>query len=329
MRTSERALVVWLVATLATLVWVTGLAVAQEPYPSRPVQLVVPFPPGGVADVVARAIAPSLERHLKQPIVIVNKSGAAGAVGMQVAATSKPDGYTLLLGLVSISSIPEVDKLFGREPKYTRDDFVGIARISADPPILVVKADSPWKTVKDLVEDAKKRPGEIIYSSSGPYGASHVPMEMFMQAAGIKLRHLPTTGGGPATTAVLGGHAQMWASPPALAFPHIRAGKMRVLASFGAQRLAALPDVPTLKELGYNVEYYLWAGLFAPKGVPAPVLKIIQDVVRRAVQEPELRTAMEKVQTPIAYLEGDEFKKWWDQDAQMLAEAVRRIGKVQ
>lgn len=329
MRTSERALVVWLVATLATLVWVTGLAVAQEPYPSRPVQIVVPFPPGGVADVVARAIAPSLERHLKQPIVIVNKSGAAGAVGMQVAATSKPDGYTLLLGLVSISSIPEVDKLFGREPKYTRDDFVGIARISADPPILVVKADSPWKTVKDLVEDAKKRPGEIIYSSSGPYGASHVPMEMFMQAAGIKLRHLPTTGGGPATTAVLGGHAQMWASPPALAFPHIRAGKMRVLASFGAQRLAALPDVPTLKELGYNVEYYLWAGLFAPKGVPAPVLKIIQDVVRRAVQEPELRTAMEKVQTPIAYLEGDEFKKWWDQDAQMLAEAVRRIGKVQ
>lgn len=329
MRTSERALVVWLVATLATLVWVTGLAVAQDTYPSRPVQLVVPFPPGGVADVVARAIAPSLERHLKQPIVIVNKSGAAGAVGMQVAATSKPDGYTLLLGLVSISSIPEVDKLFGREPKYTRDDFVGIARISADPPILVVKADSPWKTVKDLVEDAKKRPGEIIYSSSGPYGASHVPMEMFMQAAGIKLRHLPTTGGGPATTAVLGGHAQMWASPPALAFPHIRAGKMRVLASFGAQRLAALPDVPTLKELGYNVEYYLWAGLFAPKGVPAPVLKIIQDVVRRAVQEPELRTAMEKVQTPIAYLEGDEFKKWWDQDAQMLAEAVRRIGKVQ
>lgn len=329
MRTSERAFVVWLVATLATLVWVTGEAVAQEPYPSRPVQIVVPFPPGGVADVVARAIAPSLERHLKQPIVIVNKSGAAGAVGMQVAATSKPDGYTLLLGLVSISSIPEVDKLFGREPKYTRDDFVGIARISADPPILVVKADSPWKTVKDLVEDAKKRPGEIIYSSSGPYGASHVPMEMFMQAAGIKLRHLPTTGGGPATTAVLGGHAQMWASPPALAFPHIRAGKMRVLASFGAQRLAALPDVPTLKELGYNVEYYLWAGLFAPKGVPAPALKIIQDVVRRAVQEPELRTAMEKVQTPIAYLEGDEFKKWWDQDAQMLAEAVRRIGKVQ
>jgi tripartite-type tricarboxylate transporter receptor subunit TctC len=307
----------------------SGVAAAQEPYPSRPVQIVVPFPPGGVADVVARAIAPSLERNLKQPIVIVNKSGAAGAVGMQFAATSKPDGYTLLLGLISISTIPEVDKLFGREPKYTREHFVGIARISADPPILVVRAESPWKTVKDLVEDAMKRPGEIIYSSSGPYGASHVPMELFMQAAGIKLRHLPTTGGGPAMTAVLGGHAQMWASPPALAYPHIRAGKLRVLANFGAQRLAAIPDVPTMRELGYNVEYYLWAGLFAPKDVPAPILKVIQEAVRRAAQDPEFKTAMEKVQTPVAYLEGEEFKRWWDQDATMLAEAVRRIGKVE
>jgi len=318
-----------LAVVLSTLVWVAGSALAQEPYPSRPVQVVVPFPPGGIADVVARAFAPSLERHLKQPIVIVNKSGAAGGVGMQFAATSKPDGYTLLVALVSISSIPEVDKLFGRTPKYTREDFVGIARISADPPILVVQAESPWKTMKDLVEDAKKRPGEIVYSSSGPYGASHVPMELFMQAAEIKLRHLPTTGGGPATTAVLGAHAQMWASPPALAYGHIRAGKMRVLASFGAQRLAALTEVPTLRELGYNVEYYLWAGLFAPKGVPASALKILRDVVRQAAQESEFKTAMEKVQTPVAYMEGDEFKRWWDQDAAMIAEAIRRIGKIE
>ena len=319
------------VALIGTVAAVAGAhaAAAQEAYPTRPVQIVVPFPPGGVADVVARAFAPSLERNLKQPVVIANKSGAAGAVGMHFAATSKADGYTLLAALVSISTIPEVDKLFGREPKYTRDHFVGIARISADPPILVVNSEAPWKTVKDLVDDARRRPGEIIYSSSGPYGASHVPMELFTQAAGIKLRHLPTTGGAPAMTAVLGGHAQMWASPPALAFPHIKAGKLRVLAGFGAQRLAALPDVPTMRELGYNVEYYLWAGLFAPRGLPAPILKVVQDATRRAVQETEFRTAMEKVQTPVAYLEGDEFKRWWEQDATLLAEAVRRIGKVE
>lgn len=248
---------------------------------------------------------------------------------MQFAATSKPDGYTLMVALVSISTIPEVDKLFGREPTYSRDQFVGITRIAADPPILVVNAESPWKTVKDLVEDAKRRPGEIVYSSSGPYGASHVPMELFLHAAGIKMRHLPTTGGAPAMTAVLGGHARMWASPPALAYPHMKAGKLRVLAGFGAQRLAALPDIPTMRELGYNVEYYLWAGLFAPRAVPAPILKTIQDATRRAAQDPEFRNAMDKVQTPIAYLEGEEFKRWWDQDAQGLAEAIRRIGKVE
>lgn len=303
--------------------------VAQEVYPSRPVQIVVPFPPGGVADVVARALAPSLDRQLKQPVVIVNKSGAAGAVGMQFAATSKPDGYTLLLALVSISILPEVDKLFGRTPTYTREQFTGIARIAADPPILVISAESPWKSVKDLVEDAKKRPGEIIYSSSGPYGASHVPMELFMQSAGIKMRHLPTTGGAPAMTAVLGGHAKMWNSPPVLAFPHLKAGKLRVLAGFGADRLAALPDVPTMRELGHPVEYYLWAGLFAPRAVPATILKIVQEATRRAVQDEEFKAAMEKVQTPIAYMEGDDFKRWWDRDAQMLAEAVRRIGKVE
>jgi tripartite-type tricarboxylate transporter receptor subunit TctC len=282
-----------------------------------------------VADVVARAVAPSLERHLKQPMVIVNKAGAAGGVGMQFAATSKPDGYTLMVALVSISTIPEVDKLFDRPQSYTRDQFVGVARLTADPPILVVRAESPWKSVKELVDDARKRSDQIIYSSSGPYGASHVPMEMFMQAAGIKMRHLPTTGGGPAMTQVLGGHAEMWASPPALAYPHIKAGKLRVLAGWGEKRLAGLPDVPTFKELGYNVEYYLWAGVFAPKAVPAQFLRTIQDAVRRAAQDPEFKTAMAKVETPIAYLEGEEFKAWWDRDAQMLAEAVRRIGKVQ
>ena len=227
-----------------------GGAAAQEPYPTRPVTIVNPFPPGGIADLTARPLAAALERILKQPFVVANKPGAAGAVGTQSAAVAKPDGYTLLVALVSISSTPEVDKLFGRAAIYTRDQFVGIARLNADPPLLVV--NGPWKTLKELVDDARKRPGEITYASSGPYGASHLPIEMLLNAAGVKMRHLPTTGGAPATTAVLGGHAQLWASPPALAVPHIQVGKMRPLASYGATRLAAFPDVPTLKELGYR-----------------------------------------------------------------------------
>jgi len=309
---------------LATL---TSGVIAQEPYPTRPVSIVNPFPPGGIAELTARPLASTFERLLKQPFVVVNKPGAAGAVGAQFASVAKPDGYTLLVALVSISSTPEVDKLFGRPPTYTRDQFVGIARLNADPPVLAV--NGPWKTLKDLIDDAKKRPGEITFASSGPYGASHLPLEMLLQAAGLKMRHLPTTGGGPATTAVLGGHAQLWASPPALAAPHVEAGKMRVLATWGATRLAAFPDVPTLKELGYDIEYYIWTGLFAPKAVPANVIQVLRDATRRAMQDDEFKAAMEKAKTPIAYQDSDEFKAFWDADAKRIAAVIQFIGKTE
>jgi tripartite-type tricarboxylate transporter receptor subunit TctC len=182
---------------------VAGIATGDDAYPTRPVSMVVAFPPGGVADNTARPVSAALERILKQPVAVINKPGAAGAVGNQVVATSKPDGYTLLMALVSISVLPEVDKLFGRPPNYTLAQFTGIARINADPSMLVVRADQPWKTLKDFVEDAKKRPNEIVFSSSGLYGAAHIPMEMFMLASGVKLRHLPTTGGGPMMNAIL------------------------------------------------------------------------------------------------------------------------------
>ena len=328
-RRSSRPLVCLL--AVAVLPWlVAGPVSAQEPFPTRPVTIVNPFPPGGQADLTARPLAVALERVLKQPVVISNKPGAAGAVGNHAVAIAKPDGYTLLIGLVSISTLPEVDVLFGRTPVYRLDQFAPVARLNADPPVIVVNADTPWKTLKDFLDDAKRRPGEFTFASSGPYGASHVPMEMLFEAAGgVRMRHLPTAGGAPATTAVLGNHAQIWPSPPALALPHVKAGKMRALATFGATRLASYPDVPTLKELGYNVEYYLWTGMFAPKDTPAPVMRTLRDATRQAIQDPEFKAAMDKVQTPIAYQDADEFKTWWDNDARTLAAVIKRIGKVE
>jgi tripartite-type tricarboxylate transporter receptor subunit TctC len=318
-------------ALLSVLALVAGgLAAADEAYPTRPITIIVPFPPGGIADLTARPLAAALERGFKQPVVVSNKAGAAGAVGMQSVAIARPDGYTLLLGLVSISIIPEVDALFGRPPAFTREQFVGIARLTADPPLLVANAAMPWKSVEELLEDARKRPGEITYASSGIYGASHVPLEMLLHAAGgLKMRNLPTTGGGPATTAVLGKHAALWASPPALAVPHVKAGKLRPLATWGASRLASFPDVPTLRELGYDVEYSLWAGLFAPSGVPAGVVKALREATRQAVADPDFKAAMDKAQTPIAYQDADEFKAWWDHDAAMLARVIKKIGKIE
>jgi len=319
-------------AVLVSLVLLVGVspARAQDAYPSRPITLVAPFPPGGVADLTARPVAAALERVLKNPVGVVNKTGAAGAVGMQYVATSKPDGYTLLLALSSISIIPEADKLFGRQPAFTVDQFAPLALISADPTILVVPADKPWKTAKDFIEDAKKRPGQISFSSSGVYGTLHMAMELLSHAAGIKLRHVPYAGAGPALTAILGGHVDALASGPAVVLPHIKSGKLRPLAGWGDRRVAALPEVPTFKELGYaDAEFYIWAGVFAPKGTPEAALAKLRQALRQAVEDPEFKGAMDKLQTPVAFKQGEEFQRFFDADARRLAEGVRKVGKIE
>jgi tripartite-type tricarboxylate transporter receptor subunit TctC len=318
-----------LVALLALALAFSPSAGAQEKYPSRPISLVAPFPPGGVADLTARPVAAALEKALKNPAVVVNKTGAAGAVGMSFVANSKPDGYTLLLALSSISIIPEADKLFGRKPAYTMDQLVPIALVSADPTILVVHADRPWKSVKELVDDAKKRAGEISFSSSGIYGTLHMATEMLSHAAGIRLKHVPYAGAGPALTAILGGHVDMLASGPAVVLPHIKSGKLRPLAGWGAKRVAALPELPTFKELGYDIEFYIWAGLFAPRGTSDPVLRTLRDGMRQAVEDPDFKATMAKIETPVAYMDAPEFQKFWDKDAKMLADAIKRVGKIE
>jgi tripartite-type tricarboxylate transporter receptor subunit TctC len=307
-----------------------GVVAAQEAYPNRAITIVAPFPPGGVADLTARPVAAALEKTLKAPVGVVNKTGAAGAVGMQYVATSKPDGYTLLLALSSISIIPEADKLFGRPPAFTVDQFEPIALISADPTILVVRTESPWKTAGEFIEDARKRPDQISYSSSGIYGTLHMAMELLQQATGIKLRHVPFPGGGPAVTALLGGHVDALASGPSVVLPQIKAGKLRALAGWGEQRIAALPDVPTFKELGYpGAEFYIWAGLFAPRGTPEPVLVKLRESMRTVVADPDFKAAMTKLETPITFKQGQEFRTFFDADARRLAEGVRRVGKVE
>jgi tripartite-type tricarboxylate transporter receptor subunit TctC len=304
-------------------------AVAQDAFPSRAITMIVPFPPGGVADITGRPTAAALEKVLKQPIAVTNRPGAGGAVGNAAVANAKPDGYTVLMALSSISVIPAADQLFDRKPAYALSQFAPIALISADPTFLTVRTESPWKTVKEFVAEAKKKPGQLSFSSSGVYGALHMPMEMFMHAAGIRMRHVPTTGGGPALTAILGGHVDVTAGGPAAISGHVKGGKLRPLAGWGTKRHPAYPDVPTFKELGYDVEYYIWAGLFAPAGTPEPVMKVLRDAVRKAVAEPEFKGQMEKVNSPIVYMDAPEFRKYWEADAKRLATAVKVVGKVE
>lgn len=313
----------WLLSSLLF----ASTAFAQQ-YPTKPITMIVPFPPGGVADITGRPLAAQMEKALGQPVVVVNRTGAGGAVGMAAAAKAAPDGYTILMALSSISIFPVSDRIMGKTPSYEMTDFAPIALITADPTVLVVGADSPWKNLKEFVASAKAYPGKINYSSSGVYGTLHVAMEIFANAAGVQLFHVPYQGGGPALAALLGGQVHALASGPAPAAAQMKAGKVRALASWSDKRLPLLPDVPTFKELGYDAEFYIWSGVFAPAKTPTPVLDRLRAAVREAATSAEFKAAMDKVQTPVNYLDAPAFRSYWEKDAARLKTALEKIGKV-
>ena len=233
------------------------------------------------------------------------------------------------LALSSISILPEADKILGRAPLYQLDQFTPIARLTADPTVLAVRADSAWKTLEDFVADARKRPGAITYGSSGNYGTMHVPMEMFAHSAGAKLLHVPFTGGGPAVIALLGGQVDALSTGPSTVLQHVKAGKVRILASWGDHRLASLPDVKTLKESGYDAVFFQWSALFAPTGTPEPIVARLREAARVAAADSRFVSTLATVETPIQYLDAPELRRFWDADARKLAEAVQRVGKVE
>jgi tripartite-type tricarboxylate transporter receptor subunit TctC len=308
---------------------IAPFSAAAQGWPLRNITMIVPFPPGGQADLAARPVAQTLEKLLGKSVVVDNRSGAGGMVGNAFAARAEPDGHTLLMALSSMTFLPEAERLYDRKPSYELDQLIPIARVLADPAVLCVRSDAPWKTVAELVADAKKRPGEISFSSSGNYGAAHVPFEMFQQAADIKLLHVPYRGGGPALTAFLGKQVDITAQAPGPITPHIQAGAARLLGNWGSKRAAEYPDVPTFLERGYaGVEYYIWAGLFAPKGTSAPVIARLRDAMREVMKNPQVTDVFVKAASPPAYLDQPEFQAFVDADAKRLIPVVRKIGRL-
>jgi tripartite-type tricarboxylate transporter receptor subunit TctC len=291
-------------------------AMAQAaPYPTKSITMIVPFPPGGLADIVARPVAEAMSRELGQPVIIENKGGAGGGIGMGVAARSKPDGYTVLLALSSLTVIPEADALLGRNPMFLLNELRPIARYTADPTVLAVRADAPWKTVKEFVEDARKRPGAINYGSSGNYGT--------------KLTHIPFTGAGPAVVAMLGGQIDALSTGPATVLQHVKAGKIRVLGHWGNGALASMPEVSSLKDLGFNAEYAQWSGLFIPSGIPEPIAQRLRAAAKMAAQDAKAREVIQNTGSPVQYLDSPDFEKYVQADAKRMTDVVKKIGKVE
>jgi tripartite-type tricarboxylate transporter receptor subunit TctC len=310
---------------------VLGLAAtsvnAQEAYPSKPISIIVPNPPGGMNQITAQPLSAIIEKLTKQPAPVINKPGGTAAVGTAYVATQKPDGYNILVTTPNIYLVVEKNKAQNIESPYRLEQIQPIALTSADPLVFVVQTESPYKSIKDFIADAKAKDGQLSYSSSGPYGVSHVPFAVFNTMTGIRMRHVPTTGGGPAVTALLGGHVQASAQGVAAVAAHIKAGKFRPLGVFSAKRNANLPDVATLKELGIDLEAYLWVGLFTTAGVPEPTLNAMRDLVRRAINDPMYQQAMQKANVEIDYRDTPEFIKFFQADYKRLGPAVAAIAK--
>ena len=317
----------WVILLMASLLCITP-SFAQDDYPNKTITMVVPFPPGGVADVVGRPVAEAMGRYLKQTVIIENKGGAGGGIGMAQVAKSKADGYTVLMALSSIVVLPEADKVLQRNPMFQLDQLKPIARFTADPTVLVVRADSPWKTYAEFLAYVKANPGKISFGSSGNYGTMHVPMEQLKAATSSFMLHVPYTGAAPAVMGLLAGQIEALSTGPASVVQQIKAGKLRALAHWGDGRLSSLPDVPSLKELGVPIAYAQWSGLFVPSNTPAPVVEKLRQAAKFAAQDARANQALAAAGTSFMFQDSPEFERYVSGDAKEMAKLVLRIGKV-
>jgi tripartite-type tricarboxylate transporter receptor subunit TctC len=316
-----------LTAAIALVLAAAG-GYAQD-YPARAIAITVPNPPGGMNQIHAQPLSAVIERLTKQPAPVVNRPGGTAGVGTAFVANQPPDGYNILVSTANLHLVIEKDKLYGIKSPFTLDQIVPLALLSADPLIMVVHPSMPVKNVKQLVALAKSKPNEIVFSSSGPYGITHTPTAMFLHAAGIKMRHLPTTGGGPAITQALGGHSQVTGAGPAAIYSYTQTGKLRAIASWGTKPHPAYPDTPSFKSMGYkDVEAYLWVGLFTRTGIPEPVFNKMRELIAKVAADPLFKQALEKVQVVPDYRDAPEFKKFFDEDYKRMAAAIKNIGKL-
>ena len=297
-----------------------ALAHAQEQYPSRPVRMIVPYPPGGSSDNVSRVIAERLAPLLGQPVIVDNRGGAAGTIGAQAAQAAKPDGYTLMMAPTAVFVItPHLRKVpydpFGYET-------VGLAATA--PSIAVVHRDSPVKTMSDFIALAKKEPGKLSFGSAGLGSITQLYGEILKQRAGIDILHVPFKGSADAMTAVLGKQVDLIIDPVALG--QARGGAVRAIAIFGERRVPELPDVPTIAESGYDIDLPSWFGLFAPNGTPSAIVAKISAELAKALKENETEQKLVKVNLFPADLDPVAFARKIRQDDQLYAELIRKAG---
>ena len=289
----------------ASILAAAPLRAMASGYPERPITFICPWPVGGTADQTMRALCVAAARSLGQSVVVENRAGAAGMLGLKALASARPDGYTVGQIPISVTRFSQLGSVAIDPLK----DLTYLARTSGQTFGIAVPAGAPWKSLADLVAAAKASPGKLTYASSGVGGATHVGMEEFALAAGIQLNHIPFKGGAEALQAVLGGHVEVLVDSSSWA-PHVQAGKLRLLATWGDKRTTAFKDVPTLRDAGYNVVVDAPNGVGAPRGLDPAVATRLREAFRAATASPEFSAACERIDAPVMYLDGPEYQKY-------------------
>lgn len=279
--------------TLCTVVYVAsafaaGHSQAQQAYPTKPIRMICPFPPGGTTDVVARLVAQKLTEAWGQQVVVDNRPGAGGIIGTEIVTKAAPDGYTVLLGSITTHAVnPALYKKLNFDPVK---DFAPVSLVVSSPQLLAVHPSVAAKSVKELIALAKAKPGQLNYASAGTGTSPHLTFELFKSMAGIDVVHVPYKGTGPAITDLIGGQVQMMITGVVALMPHVKSGKLRGLGVTSAKRVAALPDLPTIIESGIpGFDVSSWFGVFLPGGTPKPIVAKMNAEIRKILEVPEVR----------------------------------------
>ncbi len=309
---------IWVVAALILAAGPGGAGAAE--YPTKPVTLIIPYPPGGSTDLSSRALANAARKHWGQPIICENKPGGGGSVGPSIVITKPADGYTLGI----ITSSPTIAYHMGKLNFNPVEEVTHIMRWGGFLFGLVVRADAPWQNLQELVEYSKKNPGKITYGSPGVGTPTHLVVEELASVAGFQWTHMPFKGGAETMAALLGGHIDVLSDSSGWA-PLVDAGKFRLIANWGVQRSPRYPNVPTAKEI-YGVASPGILGLMGPKGIPQPIVQKIHEAFKKALDEPEFKDALKPLDMSILYLNTEDYEKFMRQDSEEIAKLVKRLG---
>jgi tripartite-type tricarboxylate transporter receptor subunit TctC len=308
-------------ALVAALAFASPAATLAQAFPSKPIRLIVTYPPGGGADLMARLVAPKMGEALGQAVVVENKPGASGQIGAGEVARAAPDGYTIMLDASSFAVNPS---LYSKLPYDPAKAFQPLAVLALYPNMLVVTPSFPPKDVKELVALAKAKPGTVAFASSGNGSAQHLAGELFKQRAGVDMTHIPYKGGGPAMNDVIGGQVPVFFANVASGLAHVKGGKLRAMAVTGAKRASSLPDLPTMAEAGIpGYEVYEWNAIFAPAGTPAPVVEKLAAAIAKAMQSPEIRERVATLGGDLAGYGPKEAEKFIREQTELWAKVVK------